>query len=108
MEARTRVIKVTTEGDCEGHSTREVGLFTGELNQIVTHLLNIGEKPYYNFKVENVWITDCSLVCPDVVVTYDRWGKITYETKEQSEVRLAKEKALAKLSPEERELLGLN
>lgn len=108
MNTRTKVIKVTTEGDYQSISTREVGLFTGELNQIITHLINIGEKPYFNFKVENVWITDCSLVEPTLTVTYDRWGKITYETKEQSEIRLAKEKALAKLSPEERKLLGLN
>jgi hypothetical protein len=102
-----KVIQITTEGDCEGRSTKVVGLFTGSIEQIITHLVANNIKPYYTFNQKEIEVIDCSKVQPKVSVSKDCYGRLEYKTSEDLQREADKAKALAKLTKEERQLLGI-
>lgn len=103
----TQIIKITTEGDCEGKSIRTVGLFIGSVDQIITYLISKNIKPYYGFYADNIDVIDCSEIKPEVEVTVGSYGKLVYTTPETLKLQAARSEALSKLSPTERKLLGL-
>jgi len=88
-----KVTQITTEGDCEGLSTKVVGLFTGSIEQIITYLVANNIKPYYHFKQSFIEVVDCSKVQAKVSVSEGSYGRLEYETSED----LQKEADKAKL-----------
>lgn len=103
------IVCLTTEGDCEGRSTRTVGYFIGTTEQIITYCIEKDIKPEYHFRTKTFNVVDCSNVIPRVSCSVSSFGSIEYKSikqydKEQETIN----KALAKLSPEEKKLLGLN
>ncbi len=46
-----RVWKVTTEGDCEGKSVKQLGIYLGEVHEIAFHLAS---KAYYALHFEEI------------------------------------------------------
>lgn len=103
----TQIIKITTEGDCEGKSIKTVGLFKGSVDQIITYLISNNIKPYYGFYADKIDITDCSEISPEVEVTKGSYGKLVYTTPESLKFQVARSEALSKLTSAERKLLGL-
>lgn len=129
--------EVTTEGDCEGRSTRQLGTFEGYIDEIA---LGLADKCYYSLTFKKVDITPKiadSLVVSKVSVSMDYdssiWRMSLSQKKEYyknllrerpcfvndgtygdvvisnciDEKELKKREALRKLTKEERELLGL-
>lgn len=103
----SKIIKLTTEGDCEGRSTQTVGYFQGTIEQIITYCVLNNIEPYYNFKQSFIDVVDCSNIEPKVVVTEDQYRRINYKTTEDVQKQVEINKALSKLSDKEKELLGL-
>ena len=52
-----KVWGITTENDCEGRSTKTVGIFKGELLDIAEYLAQRDIKPYYNFYARELVVT---------------------------------------------------
>lgn len=105
MKGNIEVIQLTTEGDCEGRSTKSLGMFIGNIDQIITYCLENGIKPYYNYSYKCVTITDVSDVIPKVITSNGKYGTVGYKVAEDFVDK--RTQALAKLTDEERTLLGL-
>lgn len=99
--------RITTEGDCEGRSTKDLGIYEGTLEQIITYMTVKGIKPYYNYCATPIQVVNCNGIIPEVIVNSDNLGYLSVKTLGDLQQRVAKEAALAKLSKEERALLGL-
>ena len=128
--------QVATEGDCEGRSTRQLGIFQGYIDDIAFAL---AEKCYYSlrFKKISIDIPTPTKAIGEVSVTLDI-GSETWELTPEQRVdffrnmlykrevfvsknseyasvtlcnprieNVKREIALAKLTPEEKSLLGL-
>lgn len=55
--------KVTSEGDCEGRTTRDIGYFKGTQDQIISYFLENNIKPTYTFRFSEQLppkVTDCT------------------------------------------------
>ena len=53
--------KATTEGDCEGRTTRTLGVFkANSKQQVIEYLVTNNIKPYYSYKVEEIDVLDIS------------------------------------------------
>lgn len=102
------IIRLTTEGDCEGRTTKTVGYFKGTTEQILTYCVLNNIKPYYQFKKTSVDIVDCSNIKAAVTVKERDHGYLQYETTEDLHRKSLVNAALSKLSDKEKELLGLN
>lgn len=102
------IIKLTTEGDCEGRTTKTVGHFIGTIEQVMTYCIGNNIKPYYNFQKNTVEVVDCSSIVAKVQVKEDNLGYVTCTTDKDLEKQAVINSALAKLSKEEKELLVLN
>ena len=55
MEERDIIYKVTTEGDCEGRSTKTLGYCRGEKDDILKYY---NDRKYYTLKVEEITIVN--------------------------------------------------
>lgn len=78
-----KIIKLTTEGDCEGRTTSTVGLFLGSLDQVITYCIENNIKPYYHFGVSSQTIIDVSNVVPKVTTSIGSYGRIQYSNPEE-------------------------
>lgn len=124
--------QVTTEGDCEGRSTKTLGYFKGGVDEIAMHLAN---QCYYTLSFSKIEVKNAYNLEPTgVSVEVNNYGSsvqtlldncnsddITHEMKghnsiifkqhklsaEQIKMNNLKAKALSKLSAEERQALGL-
>jgi hypothetical protein len=106
-EKKMKIKRLYTEGDCEGRSTRTVGYFTGTLSQIITYCIKHDISPFYSFHVEEIDVISTVDVCPGVSAKLGEYGRVEYHTSEEMEKTRKKNRALKKLTPEERELLNL-
>ena len=102
------IIKLTTEGDCEGRTIKTVGYFAGTIEQVITYCVANNIKPYYNFQKNTVEVIDCSSLITKVQVKEDNLGYIKYTTDKDLEKQAAINAALSKLTDKEKELLGIN
>lgn len=104
--------KATTEGDCEGRSTRTLGIFKANSKlQVIEYLVVNNIKPYYNYKVEEIDVLDIS----DTKVTYvadiieESYGTIKVVLNAERQAELEKQQliksALGKLT--DKEILAL-
>ncbi len=73
------IYSLTTEGDCEGRTTRQVGIFKGTPEQILTYCKQNNIKPYYNFSLMKINMVDASNVEPTVTIRFDSYGRIYTE-----------------------------
>lgn len=128
--------RVTTEGDCEGRSTKNLGVFEGNLDDIA---FSLASGAYYSLHFEEVkpeeikrptsktvnvtlsWNT-FNLDGPDRVKAFSKWlkdrdvqvslgqyyGSVTLTSTKLSEYDIKKQNALEKLTEEEKKLLGLD
>lgn len=102
--------KVTTEGDGEGKSIRTVGIYHGTKEQVAQYLHDNGIKPYYDFYFQNVPepVTDVTHIFKiDVEVKDFGHSTVKIIPSKDAKERAMKNAALAKLSEEERKLLGV-
>ena len=131
---------VTTEGDCEGKSTKNLGTYRGHIDEIAFHL---ADKCYYSLcfhRMKDEEMTDFVPKKTSVNVSLDidsgtwelqgqnrinffvnmlkdrpgifvdegtSYSSVTLKTNKISEKDLARQKALEKLTPDERKLLGI-
>lgn len=102
-----KVIKLITEGDCEGRSTQTKGYFIGSLSQIITYCVNNNINPYYYFKAETVQVIDVSDLPEELQVSTGGYGRLEYKTNKQLEEEKLRNIALKKLTDEEKRLLGI-
>lgn len=100
---------VKTNGDCEGKSTRIIGYFMAETLEQIAEFIETNNIDYiYDYTIEIISYTDVSDLEPVYIdrVTKGKFGEIekVLTTKGHAELsRLkAKNKALSKLTPEER------
>lgn len=101
------IIKLTTEGDCEGRTTKTVGYFVGTIEQVITYCVANNIKPCYNFQKNIVEVIDCSSLTAKIQVKEDDYGYIKYKTDKDLEKQAAINAALSKLTDKEKELLGV-
>jgi hypothetical protein len=106
--------KATTEGDCEGRTTRLLGFFHANSKlQVVEHLVVNDIKPYYKYKVELVEARDIRNLKVDYVhsVIEDKYCNIQVKLKSEREDelqrRLIYSTAVNKLTEKEKEVLGI-
>lgn len=102
--------KLRTEGDCEGRTMKTIGYFYGNVDQIATYITENNMSPYYHWELTKVDppVTDVSNVVPHCTgYISSTFGKFEIRTSEEVRKMAAKKAALAKLSSEEKELLGL-
>lgn len=102
-----KIIKLTTEGDCEGRTTKTVGYFAGTIEQVITYCVANNIKPCYNFQKNVVEVIDCSSLTVKVQVKEDDYGHIKYKTDKYLEKQAEINAALSKLTDKEKELLGI-
>lgn len=102
-----KIIKLTTEGDAEGRTTKTVGYFVGSLDQIITYCILNNINPAYFFSAENINLIDVINVTPKVKVTMEEYGRLRYKITEDLEKESKINNALSKLTDEEKELLNL-
>lgn len=130
--------QVTTEGDEEGRTTRVLGTFKGRIDEIAFALAErsfykltfkavdlsipeptkIHETVHVSFDIDsgiwdmnNVEIADLAkhiMHGSDVIVKESNYFASFLLSREHKMQEIKKQRALAKLTPEERELLGLN
>ena len=104
--------KATTEGDCEGRTTRTLGIFKANSKlQVIEYLVTNNIKPCYNYKVEEIDVLDIS----DTKVTYvadiieEDYGRIKFILATERKAELEKQQliisALGKLT--DKEILAL-
>lgn len=104
-----RYFKITTEGDCEGRSTKELCIVKAKnKQQAIAYCIRNGIKPYYDYYIEPLKVED-AMDCQysDFDVYISGMGKVSYRTPEAIKREIKKKEALAKLTREEREILGL-
>lgn len=103
------ITKITTEGDCEGRTTREVGLFLGSIEQIMYHCYINNIKPEYHFKQHSVNVTDCTdLAVPkSFKVTTDHYNRLEIKADPETCLEMSKQAALSKLNYKDKKVLGL-
>ena len=102
------IYKATTEGDCEGRSTKTLGIFKANNKlQVIEYLVANNIKPCYDYKVEEIDVLDIS----DTKIIYvseiieDSYGRIKFildtERKAELEKHQLIKSALGKLTDEE-------
>ena len=102
------IYKATTEGDCEGRTTRTLGIFKANSKlQVIEYLVANNIKPYYGYMVEEIDVLDIS----DTKVIYvadireERYStiKVILNSEHQSELEKQQliKSALGKLTDEE-------
>jgi hypothetical protein len=122
--------QVTTEADCEGRSTKNLGVYTGFIDEIALHL---ADKSYYSLRFREIeQRTSFPPTLEDVHVSFDdsfsiaiikklfkdrpiqvsdsnynRSFLISRELSEIEKNKIIRQQALSKLSDKEREVLGL-
>jgi hypothetical protein len=103
-----QIIKLSTEGDCEGRSTEDLGLFNGTIEQVVSYCVRNSIKPYYKFTYKTPCVIDVTDEIVTVNIKHQSYGAILYDIKEGVVCLQDKyQKALSKLTPEDKILLGL-
>lgn len=114
-----KIIKLTTEGDVEGRTTKNIGYFLGSLDQIITYCILNNIHPVYSFSAEKINLIDVTDVTPKVKVAMEElWknqddyiGKLAIIKFQGVSEDLEKESkinnALSKLTDEEKKLLNL-
>jgi hypothetical protein len=99
---------LTTEGDCEGRTTRTLGHFYGTPEKIIAYALENNLKEYYKYGLKEVDTIDVSNHKTNgIVAEIGHYGVVSYKTDEDFKKELKRKSALNKLTPEERNLLGL-
>ena len=104
--------KATTEGDCEGRTTRTLGIFKANSKlQVIEYLVTNNIKPCYDYKVEEIDVLDIS----DTKITHvadiieDSYGRIKVVLNAERQAELEKQQliksALGKLT--DKEILAL-
>ena len=102
------IYKATTEGDCEGRSTKTLGIFKANSKlQVIEYLVANNIKPYYDYMVEEIDVLDIS----DTKIIYvsetieDSYGVIKFILDTERKAELDKQQliisALGKLTDEE-------
>lgn len=120
----TSVYHITTEGDCEGRTTKSLGYFSGDLETILLHL---AKSSYYSLKVEEIVVKDTASTTLDptgdtvhfsyqgsfptpnsrvVASNFYRSKKLEARGYMQS-IEDRRKKVLAELTDEQRYVLGL-
>lgn len=100
--------KATTEGDCEGRSTRTLGVFKANSKlQVIEYLVINNIKPCYTYMVEEINVLDIT----DTKVTHvsdiieDSYGRIDVVLNSERQAELEKQQliksALGKLTDKE-------
>lgn len=102
-----QIITVTTEGDCEGRTTKTLGTFIGTPEQAIHYCRMNGLDPYYNYRVKPLDCIDVANINTNIVLEIDTWGKVTSKPDPILEEEVKKQRALAKLSEEDKIALGL-
>lgn len=105
-----KLLKVTTEGDCEGRSTKQLGMFYGTPHQAIAHLMVNDVKPYYHYHIQEVEVTDISgMDVGNFRVTMDSHGYVGTETEGEMPFEAMKrakmERILDKLTEDEKDLV---
>lgn len=72
-----KAYKLTTEGDCEGRSTKELGIFIGTPEQIVQYAQDNNIKKYYQYALTPIDIIDVTNVTTDKKVNISSYGTVT-------------------------------
>lgn len=99
---------LTTEGDCEGRSTRTLGHFYGTPEQIISYALENHLHKYYDYSLKESNVIDVSRQETNgIIVEVGQFDKVNYKTDEDFKKELKRKTALGKLTEEERNLLGL-
>lgn len=100
------IYRIYTERDIEGNGERDLGYFTGSVDQIITYCIKHNINKEYNYYAEEIDITNCENITPNIktFVVHDNVIRILPIKGTKAE----RQKALAKLTDHERELLGLN
>lgn len=110
-EQKVSYYKVTTQGDDEGRTTNIIGYFKGTPNQIATWLQQNNIKPYHYFNFDDVKenpVQDVTQLQEQAQVVFERHGRVKILTSKELEKEIKKNNALAKLTDEEKEVLGLS
>ena len=100
--------KATTEGDCEGRTTRTLGIFKANSKlQVIEYLVTNNIKPCYDYKVEEIDVLDIS----DTKITHvadiieEDYGRIKVVLNAERQAELERQQliisALGKLTDEE-------
>ena len=104
--------KATTEGDCEGRSTKTLGLFKANSKlQVIEYLVTNGIKPYYDYKIEEIKVEDISELKVNYVadIIEEQFGRIKVVLNSELQAKLEQEllikTALSKLT--DKEILAL-
>lgn len=126
---------VTTEGDCEGRTTKHLGTYTGFIDEIA---FGLADKQYYSLRFRETTKDELPVDrgAKRVNISMDAFGTgearhkaaarmfsdrpvqvrecqnygaitLTRNVSPEDEARIARELALAKLSPEDRQALGV-
>jgi len=73
----TYILTTEGEGDCEGRTSRQLGIFMGSKKQIMQYCLDTGLRPYYSFKLSKSNVIDVSNIHATVNIFEDSYGRIT-------------------------------
>lgn len=103
-----QIITVTTEGDCEGRTTKTLGTFIGTPEQAIHYCRMNGLDPYYTYRVKPLDCIDVSGINTSIVLeSINTWGGVTIKPDPILEAEVKKQRALAKLSDEDKIALGI-
>ena len=105
--SKLQIKLLTTEGDCEGRSTKNLGRFIGTNEQIIQYCVDNNIKPYYDFRIDDSEVIDVSGIKTNIIVTEGQWGKISYTLTEEDKKAVAINTAMSKVSKEDLIALGL-
>lgn len=104
---KIKIIEVATEYNIQGTPAKTLGLFIGSIDQAVEYCYNNGLKATYNYFINNIEVIDVSDLTVKGRTVAGFYNTVKYYTPEE----VLKEKkcmeAMAKLSDEDKELLGL-
>lgn len=101
---------ITTEGDCEGRTIKQLGNFRGTKHQAIAYLKVNGIEPVYKYTITKVDVVDVAdIPVGDFRVTTNSHGQVITMTgvipaKLVKQVKL--QKLLADLSEDDKTLLG--